>query len=168
MVQCAKTNFVRQQGFQDASDLESAAKFSALMFQPRVTAVLVAAGLAFQDWRLFFILSAVLWWNVLVPTLNPFDAFYSRFVAGPGGPAPLTPAPAPRRFAQGMAGSFMLATGLFLFLGWQVAAFIVEALLVLALVALIFGRFCLGSYIFHLLRGQAAFANHTLPWVHSR
>ncbi len=33
--------------------------------------------------------------------------------------------------------------------------------------ALIFGKFCLGSYVFHLLRGEAAFANRTLPWVRS-
>ncbi len=66
-----------------------------------------------------------------------------------------------------MAGTFMLATGLFLLWGWPSSALIVEALLVVALVALVFGRFCLGSYIFHLLRGRAAFANHTLPWVHS-
>jgi hypothetical protein len=28
---------------------------------------------------------------------------------------------------------------------------------------LIFGRFCLGSYLFLLLTGQARFANRTLP-----
>jgi hypothetical protein len=30
---------------------------------------------------------------------------------------------------------------------------------------LIFGRFCLGSYLFLLLTGQARFANRTLPWA---
>ena len=38
-------------------------------------------------------------------------------------------------------------------------------LLVVAFSALLFGRFCLGAYVFHLLRGEAAFANSTLPWA---
>jgi hypothetical protein len=29
----------------------------------------------------------------------------------------------------------------------------------------VFGRFCLGAYLFHLLRGEVAFANSTLPWA---
>ena len=33
-----------------------------------------------------------------------------------------------------------------------------------ALGALVFGRFCLGSYLYHLLRGETSFANRTLPW----
>jgi hypothetical protein len=40
-----------------------------------------------------------------------------------------------------------------------------EYVLAAALVALFFGKFCLGSYLFHLLRGDAAFANRTLPWA---
>jgi hypothetical protein len=40
-----------------------------------------------------------------------------------------------------------------------------EALLLAALGALIFGRFCLGSYLFLLLTGQVEFANRTLPWA---
>jgi hypothetical protein len=63
-----------------------------------------------------------------------------------------------------MAGSFMLAIGLSLLAGWRTLAWGLEGLLLAALAALIFGRFCLGSYLFLLLTGQAAFANRTLPW----
>jgi hypothetical protein len=28
----------------------------------------------------------------------------------------------------------------------------------------IVGRFCLGSFVFHLLRGNGEFARRTLPW----
>lgn len=42
-----------------------------------------------------------------------------------------------------------------------------EKMLVVALAALVFGKFCLGSYVFRLLRGEAAFAKRTLPWVRS-
>jgi hypothetical protein len=162
----AKHNFVQQQGFEQLGGAGCAARYPALMFQPRVVAVLVAIGLITQAWPLFLALAAVLCWNVLVPTRNPFDMLYNRLVAHPKGSPELTPAPAPRRFAQGMAASFMVATGLFLLLGWRSAALVVEALLVVALTALLFGKFCLGSYIYYLLRGRAAFANHTLPWAH--
>jgi hypothetical protein len=33
-----------------------------------------------------------------------------------------------------------------------------------ALGALVLGRFCLGSYLYHVLRGETTFANRTLPW----
>jgi hypothetical protein len=64
-----------------------------------------------------------------------------------------------------MAGTFMLAIALSLLCGWQTLAWCIEALLLLALAALIFGRFCLGSYIFLLLTGQTGLANRTLPWA---
>jgi hypothetical protein len=35
----------------------------------------------------------------------------------------------------------------------------------LALGALVFGGFCLGSFFFHLLSGRLAFARRTLPWA---
>ena len=165
MLRSAQLNFVQQQGFRDATAPGCGSHYTALMFQPRIIGVLVGIGLILQAWPIFLILSAILWWNVLVPALNPFDALYNRLIAGPKGLPRLTAAPAPRRFAQGMAASFMLGIGLSLLLGWQVIAWTLEGFLVVALVALNFGKFCLGSYVFHLLRGDAAFANRTLPWA---
>jgi hypothetical protein len=86
-------------------------------------------------------------------------------VAKPRGLPRLGPAPGPRRFAQAMAGTFMLAIGLSLLYSWRTLAWSIEALLLLALAALVFGRFCLGSYIFLLLTGHTGFANRTLPWA---
>ena len=63
-----------------------------------------------------------------------------------------------------MAGSFMLAIGVALRSSLRGLAWSLEAVLLAALGALIFGRFCLGSYVFHLVSGQARFANRTLPW----
>ena len=99
-----------------------------------------------------------------MPAWNPFDVLYNRLVAARTGRPPLTPAPPPRRFAQGMAGTFMLLIAVFLLLEWRLAMWIVAGMLVVALGLLIFGRFCLGSYIFHVIRGDAAFAHRTLPW----
>jgi hypothetical protein len=64
-----------------------------------------------------------------------------------------------------MAGTFLLVIGILLANGMRGLAWAVEALLVLALVALIFGRFCLGSYTFLLFTGRAGLANRTLPWA---
>jgi hypothetical protein len=114
---------------------------------------------------LFFTLSAVLWWSALMPRLNPFDRLYNSLVAARKGLPPLTAAPGPRRFAQGMAATFMLLIGVSLLTGWRTLAWALEALLVIALIALIFGAFCLGSYVFHVLTGNGEFAKRTLPWV---
>jgi hypothetical protein len=165
MSHSANRNFVEQQGFENSSGPACEVQFTALMFQPRLLGVFVLAGLTYQSWLIFLILSAILWWNVFVPALNPFDAIYNRFIAGPKGLQQLTPAPGPRRFAQGMAATFMLCIGLFLLIKWEIAAWIFESLLVVALTALIFGKFCLGSYVFHLFKGKVAFANRTLPWA---
>ena len=165
MSHSAKLNFVEQQGFKKASIPTCQVQYAALMFQPRLLGIFVLAGLIFQSWIIFLPLSIILWWNVLVPALNPFDAIYNSFIAGPKELQRLTPAPGPRRFAQGMAATFMLCIGLFLLLKWRILAWIFESLLVVALTALIFGKFCLGSYIFHLVKGDTAFANRTLPWA---
>ncbi|MFN8096338.1 MAG: DUF4395 family protein [Vicinamibacteria bacterium] len=160
----AELNFVRQQGFRDASASSCGYQYEALMVQPRVIGVLILAGVLLQHAPFFLALGALLWWNAVVPRLNPFDWLSNQLVAKRKGRPALGPAPAPRRFAQGMAGSFLLGIGGALLTGHAVVAAALEALLLAALGALVFGRFCLGSYVFHLLRGQAGFAQRTLPW----
>ena len=157
-------NFVRQQGFAGATGSTCAFQYPALMFQPRVLGLLVLVGVLLQSPALFLALSAVLWWNVFIPGLNPFDKLYNGLVAARKRHPVLTAAPGPRRFAQGMAATLMLLIGLSLLAGWLMLAWVIEALLVVALGALIFGGFCLGSFVFHLLTGNGEFARRTLPW----
>ena len=164
MQNSAKLNFVLQQGVPNVRADGCDLRYSALMFQPRMVGITVLIALILQAWDLFLALSIILWWNVCLPKLNPFDHIYNHFIARPRGLPRLDSAPAPRRFAQGMAATFMLGTALSLMFGWRWAAWIIEAFLVLALALLNFGRFCLGSYIYHLFRGNARFANDTLPW----
>jgi hypothetical protein len=159
------TNFVRQQGFPPEPADACNMRFEGLYFQPRIVFPLVLAAVALQSALLFLLISAVLWWNVLLPGGNPFEVFYNRWIAGPRGRLPLSPAPAPRRFAQAVNAAFNLGSGLTLLAGWNVASWIVQAMLVGAFSLLIFGRFCLGAYVFHVLRGEVAFANRTLPWA---
>lgn len=158
------SNFIEQQGFPKASESACSAQFSALSFQPRVLAPVILVALVLQSAPLFLLLSAIQWWNAFVPRANLFDAIYNATLGRQPGRTKLTPAPAPRRFSMGMAASFMLGIGVSLLAGWTVLAIVLQAFLVVALAAVVFGKFCLGSYVFHLLRGKAAFANRTLPW----
>jgi hypothetical protein len=160
-----RVNFVRQQGFVDADAPVCSARYPALMFQPRVVLVLLLVGIVLQAGWYFVGLGAVLAWSALFPRLNPFDALYNAVVARRGDGPRLPPAPAPRRFAQGLAGTLMLIVGVALLAGRHWIAWSAEGFLVVAVAALVFGKFCLGSFLFHHLRGDGAFARRTAPWA---
>ncbi|MBZ5699630.1 MAG: DUF4395 domain-containing protein [Acidobacteriia bacterium] len=168
MISPAVRNFMKQQGFAEEVDAACNMHFSGLYFQPRVVGLLVVAAIVLQSPIWFFVLSALLWCSVVFPKWNPFEVFYNRVLAAPRGKPALSPAPPARRFAQGMAASFMLLAALALMAGWMITAWVLEAFVVIALAALLFGKFCLGSYLYHLLRGRIAFANATLPWARPR
>ena len=90
----AELNFVRQQGFTGAASKACGYQYPALMWQPRAIGGLVLVGLVIQAWPYFLALAALLWWNVVLPRFNPFDALYNHFVAKPKslprpGPAPV-------------------------------------------------------------------------------
>ncbi len=181
MASPAIRNFMKQQGFADEPSALCDMHFAGLYFQPRIVGSLLVLGILLNvaGYRLgapapihyatalFFALSAVLWWNVAFPALNPFERFYNRVFAAPHGRTPLVPAPGPRRFAQAIAAVFTLIVGVALLSGWMITAFVFEAFLVAAFSMLLFGKFCLGAYIFLLLRGQVSLANSTLPWARS-
>lgn len=156
--------FMAQQGFTDEEPSRRRRHFLALQLQPIVLGLLVLIGIILQSATLFFMLAVVLVWSVVVPHLNPFERVYDWVIGGPASMPKLEPAPPPRRFAQGMAATFMAVTWLSLALGWMILAYVFEAFLLVAFIALIAGRFCMGSYIFHTLRGRSAFANATCPW----
>jgi hypothetical protein len=162
------TNFMKQQGFAEEPPDACQLHFGALYFQPRIVFPLVLLATLLQSPVLFLFLAAVLGWNVALPRLNPFERTYNRWLGGRRGGLVLTPAPGPRRFAQGMAAALMLGTGLALLGGLRPVAWVLEAFLVVAFSALLFGRFCLGAYVFHLLRGEVSFANSTLPWARDK
>jgi hypothetical protein len=153
--------FIRQQGF--STPPSNNHLYSALMFQPRIIGFLVVLAIVSRSSWLFLVLSAVLWWNAIVPTLNVFDAIYNYAVADPRGLSRLGAAPPPRRFAQGMAGTFALVIAVALMLGATTAAGLGEGLFSVALMLLIFGRFCAGSYVFHLLQQRLSMSRQSLP-----
>jgi len=78
---------------------------------------------------------------------------------------PPGPAPAPRRAAEAQAGAVGLTSALLIHGGFNLAAYVVEAIFLAAALALAIGSFCLGSFVYHLLRGRWRFALQTLPWA---
>jgi hypothetical protein len=160
----AVMNFMKQQGFASESPDRTALRFRGLQFQPTIVGSVMLVAILTQSPVIFLLCSAVLWLNVLAPAANPFENFYNRFIARSRGRPLLTRAPGPRRFAQAMAATFMLAAGVSLLRGWTTAAYAFEGLIAVAFAALLFGKFCLGAYVYHLLRGNVGFANGTCPW----
>lgn len=160
----SKRNFILQQGFDEPRPVSCAPQFAALTFQPKLVTVALVLGILFQSPWIFLALSAALWVGALLPRLNPFEAAYRAAV----GAYPFTPAPAPRRFSNGMAATFSLAIGACLYGNLRLTAYVMEAFFLAAVIALSFGRLCLGSFIFHLLSGRAGFALRTLPWKKGR
>ena len=152
-------NFVAQQGVTNVDPAACEIMTSALLFQPRVVGVWALLGAVTRSGWVFVVLGIVLWWSALVPAANPFEWIYNRF-----GRHRVPPAPPPRRFSQGMAGTFALGIGAALLCGWTWTAIVAGAFFAVALVALNFGRLCLGSFVYHLMRGNVGFAMRTLPW----
>lgn len=162
----AKLNFVRQQGFRDASPKTCNYQYPALMWQPRTIGLLVLVGLVLQAWLYFLALSALLWWNLVMPHLNPFDALYNYLVAKPKGLPRLGPAPSPRRFgAQAMAGTLMLAIALSLLSGWRTLTWARQKRPKTSAARVATSSASRGSYLFLVFSRQPGFANRTLPWA---
>jgi hypothetical protein len=157
-------NFVRQQGFRNLAASSCRLHYPGLQFQPRVLGLIVLAGIL-QSPKLFVALAAVLSWCALVPSLNPFELVHNRFLAPRRGLPTLPPAPPPRRFAQALAAIMAFTIGWAIISGRMKLAWAIEASLLAAIVAILFGGFCFGSFVFHTLTGNLAFARRTLPWA---
>ncbi len=156
--------FLQQQGFSRFSENDANYRVLSLQFQPTIVGSLVFIATIFQGWQLFLAISAVLWINVLIPKANPFETFYNRFLIREKDKPRIQSAPGPRRFAQGMAAVFSLGAAISIIMSWNIAAYIFEGFLVIAFSALLFLKFCLGSYLYHLIKGEKDFANATCPW----
>jgi hypothetical protein len=122
MTRKSKLEFIREQGY--ASDERL---YSELMLQPRVVAVVAAAGLITQQPWLFVGLGIALFGSVM------------------------TPSPAPRRFSAALGGGIALATGAALGAQLTVAAWILEVFIVVSLASVLVRRFCVPAYVYRLL-----------------
>jgi hypothetical protein len=147
----SKIQFVRSLGYLDSHGH----LYSALMLQPRIVGAVTVTGLLFQTPWLFLALSAALGWSALVPTRSLFDAIYNFAVARPRGLTPLRAAPAPRRFAGGLAAMVTLAIAVALLTGAGSTAWTLEGLLAAAVAAVVFGRTCAGADLYNVLRRRS-------------
>jgi hypothetical protein len=150
----SQVSFLRQMGFatEEADEQLYSQLYSALMLQPRAVAATVALGIVTQSPLLFFGLSAVLLWSGLVPTRNPFDAFYNHAVAQRRGFPPVPASRAPRRFAMSMAGTVALTIGIALSAGAITTAWFFEGLFAVAAVQVVFADVCGAANVFNLVR----------------
>lgn len=149
----AESRFIRSQGFTEPAPESCGLQFAALQFQPRVIGVILLGGMILQSVAslpsvaLFVVLGIVLCWGALLPNANAFEWAYN--LTSPR--HRLTRAPAPRRFAQALAGMMALAIAAFLYMNWMLAAIVVELLLLAAVAGILFARFCFGSWLYHNL-----------------
>jgi hypothetical protein len=150
-MQTSQVRFIHQQGF--SRRIPTPDFYQALMFQPRVITGLFTIGVLLPSPWYFVSLAGVLAWNALLPDLNVFDALYNRRAIRPAD-VRLTAAPAPRRFAQGVASTLSLVIAIALLVDTIRIAWGIEILFAAALVALVFGRFCVGSAIYYLIFGR--------------
>jgi hypothetical protein len=123
MMRKSKLEFIREQGYA-ASDERL---YTELMLQPRVVAVVAAAGLITQQPWLFAGLGIALVGSVM------------------------TPSPAPRRFSAALGGGVALATGAALGAQVTLAAWILEVFIVVSLASVLVRRFCVPAYVYRLL-----------------
>jgi len=159
----SKRNFILQQGFPEPAAETRDRQYSAILFQPRLLGLVFVVASVAQSPATFVALGVILWWCMLLPRLNPFNGFYNRVVA-PWSGVTLTPSPAPRRFSQFLGGSFCFAIAASLVLGFHTTAVVLEAFL-LAGTATMLAGFCVGTLLFHVLRGRPDIARNTLPWA---
>ena len=160
----AKRNFIVQQGFAPSSATMRELQYSALLFMPRLLGLAFLGAAILRLPAVFFALGVLLWWCVVAPRFNPLNALYN-WVMAPVSGVTLTPAPAPRRFSQFLGGSFALAIAASQTTGAHTTALVLQAILLAAVSAVVFGGFCLGSFLFHVIRGRPDVAMQTLPWA---
>jgi hypothetical protein len=160
----AKFNFIQQQGFEGETEESAVVHFNALLFQPIMVGSFMLIGILTQSATLFFIFGLILWINTVLPSLNIFEIFYNATFRLMRNEPRLEPAPMPRRFMQGMAGTLMLGAAFTLVLGLNGVSLVFQGFIAVAFVALLFGKFCVGAFIYHYITGNATFANATCPW----
>ena len=160
----AKYKFIQQQGFEGENIKSAEVLYNALLFQPIIVGSFMLIGILRQSAVLFFVFGLILWINTLLPSLNIFEIIYNATFRLMRNEPRLKPAPMPRRFMQGMAGTLMLGAALTLFLGWNGFSWLLQGFIAVAFAALLFGKFCVGAFIYHYITGNAQFANTTCPW----
>ena len=125
-------------------------------YAARITAglvVLLAVVTLLTAWGWGLVaLAAGFWLRVLFgPRISPLALLSVKVLAPRLGPAKLVPGP-PKRFAQGIGAALTSAAVVLFFTGFQPAAWVLLALLIVAASLESFVGFCLGCAIFGFLQ----------------
>ena len=150
----SELRFIRQLGF--TTPHPDHHLYEALMLQPRIVGSVVAIGTLLQSWWLFVALSAVMLWATFLPTQHLFDTIYNYLVARPRDLPRLGIAPAPRRFAQGMAATLALAVGAALLAHATYTAWALQAFFITAVSTVVLGRVCPPAELYQRLERRRA------------
>lgn len=143
------------QGYSHLSDQQKATVDLAQRFKPAICGVVAAAALVTQSAPVAFVSVALGYWGAFLPG-HPADLMYRAMIKPLGAPD-LGEDPVPRRFACGMAGTLLLIGALGYLLGSPVLGTIFVGATVLALAALVFADFCVGSFFYWLLVRRRVF-----------
>jgi uncharacterized protein DUF4395 len=154
MALMASSNAMRSrlmlQGFACDTDPRVAASARWLRFTPALSTLCIIAGAALQSptvlW-IFAIISAIgaAGWNV-------FDALFNALVRDWVHAPRLPPNPAPRRFAMAVAAVWSAGAGWLMAIGLVWAGVAAAGALAVAAATVATTHFCLGSWLYHLLR----------------
>jgi hypothetical protein len=140
------------QGFACDSDPSVLANARWLRFTPILSTICIIAGTALRS-------PLILWSFALVSVVGAagwhiFDTIFNvlvrRWVHAP----PLGPNPAPRRFAMLVAGVWSAAAGGLMSAGYVWEGVVTGAALAVAGALVATTHFCLGSWMYHMLRRQ--------------
>lgn len=144
------------QGFACDADASVLANARWLRFTPTLSTICIITGTALRS-------PLVLWSFALISVVGAagwhiFDAVFSvlvrRWVHAP----PLGPNPAPRRFAMLVAGAWSAAAGGLMSAGLVWEGVVAGGTLAVAGTLVATTHFCLGSWMYHMLRRQKAAA----------
>lgn len=149
------------QGYSQLSDEAKRGIDMAQRFKPAICGAVALGAVVTQSAPLALVGAGLGYWAAFLPG-HPADLLY-RAIVRPVLRAPdLGEDPVPRRFACGMAATLLLIGALGYLLGSPLLGTIFVGMTALALAALVFADFCLGSFFYWLLvrrrifRGAAA------------
>ncbi len=138
------------QGFACDRDPQVAASARWLRFTPALSTLCIIAGTALRS-------STVLWSFAIISACgaagrHAFDGLFNALVRRWVRAERLPPNPAPRRFAMAVAAAWSAGAGWLISVGFVSAGVAAGGLLAVAAVIVATTHFCLGSWVYHLVR----------------
>jgi energy-converting hydrogenase Eha subunit A len=146
---------LNKQGFGKFDDDAKSRLVLPLRFTPAVAITLIAIGLVLQSPIWLGAMALVALSGVLFPQGMLIDLVYNLVVRHLFGAPTLPPTPTPRRFSYLLSAIFLTGAALAFYYGLALLGFFLGILVVLAGTVLTTTLWCLGSWWYRLIFGQA-------------